>query len=124
VPQRYTVEQQETLQRLRSEIEAANTSLTAEVGSRLAPGARLIGTPGYWRQPQGRLFLLVPPGEILNQYGTTWFRALPRFDAPIVQVAISMLLGKHSVAMAPTMNSPSGSLISPESLRARNRHGE
>jgi hypothetical protein len=66
------------------------------------PGHRWVGAPGSWRAPQARVIRWVPPGNILTQYGTETFREEPRFDAlpPMVEVEVSMILGRRSVADA------------------------
>jgi hypothetical protein len=69
-----------------------------------SPGHRTVGTPGgHWRAPQARRLRYVLPGEILTQYGTTWFRERPRWDAPIVEVSLSMLLGRQTIEYAAKM---------------------
>lgn len=101
----YTAEEQQILDRIKSECEHANAEFPQVLANRLAPGARPVGSPGgHWRQPQARILRMVPPGEILTQYGTDYFRAQPRFEAHyIVEVALSMLLGDHDTAFAAQM---------------------
>lgn len=97
----YTPEQQQTLDRIKAECDEGNTRLAASTPAKIPPGARAVGSPGgYWRQQQARVLRMVPPGEILTQYGTTWFRPEPRYDGPIVEVAVSMLLGVRDVDFA------------------------
>jgi len=97
----YTPEQRLILDKLKADFDEANAKLAAQASTSLPAGARMVGSAGgYWNQQQGRMFLLVPPGEILTQYGTSWFRAEPRFEAYTVQVAVSMLKGQHSKAYA------------------------
>ncbi len=95
----YTPEQREILDKLTADLDEGNARL--EAAAQVPEGARLVGTPGgYWRQPQGRVIRLVPPGNVVSQYGTTWFRPAPRFDLPTYEVALSMMLGQHSAKFA------------------------
>lgn len=96
---RYTAEQQARLAAMRVEFDAMNAEL--EANQQAPPGMRLVGTPGGdWRTPQAQVVRLVPTGEIITQYGTSWFRAAPEFHAPVVQIEVSMIRGKRSVEFA------------------------
>jgi hypothetical protein len=102
-----TAEQRQWLVDLAASLAEANRRLDAAPPP---PGLAPVGTPGrHWRTPQARRIRHVLPGSIVTQYGTTWFRERPRWDAPIVEVAVSMLLGLQSVeyaAMMVTRQSP------------------
>lgn len=94
----YTPEQQQLLNDVRAQLEAANAQIEAMVPPQ---GARYVGAPGgHWRTPQARVVRFVPPGEIVTQYGTTWFREVPEFYAPKVDIEVSMILGQRDVEFA------------------------
>lgn len=100
----YSAEEKQFLAELTARLNSANKELDKRVELSKPPGARDVGSPGgHWRQPQSRSIRFVPPGEMLTQYGTTWFREIPRFEAPIVEVEVSMMLGLRDVNFAARM---------------------
>lgn len=95
----YTNDEQQRLDEIMAAIDAA--LLEPDAPGDPPPGTRRVGTPGgHWRTAQDRVALLVRPGEIVTQYGTTWFRELPQFYGQISEVEISMMLGRRDVEFA------------------------
>lgn len=97
---RYTHEDRQHLKQLAEMIQRKNAELEQVKAARAEPGARWVGSRrSNWRTPQMRVVRWVPPGHRLTQYGTTDkpFREEPRFDTPIVEVEVSMILGHREV---------------------------
>lgn len=94
----FTPKQIEFLEGVRQLVEALNPAFA---GLPMPPGTRPVGSPGgHWKTRQTKVVRFVPPGEILTQYGTDWFRERPEFYPPKVDIEVSMMRGKHDVTFA------------------------
>jgi hypothetical protein len=95
----YSPEERQQLADRTAWVDELNSYGAEAVLEDLPEGGRLVGTPGGdWRQPQGGNERLIPPGQILTQYGRRTFREVPRFETyKPPEVEISMIVGQHTV---------------------------
>ena len=89
----FTPSDRDRLEQIRARLVAENERIKRKVSVQGPPP----DNPASWRSKRGLVRQFVLPGEILSQYGTTYFRAHPRFDDEPPQLAVSMAWGRCTV---------------------------